>query len=87
MTRRLLLAAVPLLLLVEAAPAANFSRVPVSLTSTSERAAPMAPRAKSKAKPARAAKPIDPMQEIRKRMVSGAKVSGKELPHPRRLRR
>lgn len=56
-------------------------RVPESLSSSSERARPMVP---GKCKPGqgaqhRAAKPVDPMKQIRNRMVAGQDVSYKEL--------
>lgn len=57
-------------------------RVQESLSSDSERARPMIP---GKCKPGqgaskqRAAKPVDPLKQIRNRMIAGKKVSTKEL--------
>lgn len=56
-------------------------RVPESLSSSSERARPMVP---GKCKPGhggaqRTAKPVDPMKEIRNRMVAGKDVSYRDL--------
>lgn len=55
-------------------------RVPESLSSTSERARPMVP---GKCKPGqgthRTARPVDPMKQIRNRMIAGKEVSYKEL--------
>jgi len=55
-------------------------RVPESLSSSSERARPMVP---GKCKPGhggqRVAKPIDPMKQIRNRMIAGKEVSYKDM--------
>lgn len=57
-------------------------RVPESLSSSSERARPMVP---GKCKPGqggtkhRVAKPVDPLKQIRNRMIAGKSVSYKEL--------
>jgi hypothetical protein len=55
-------------------------RVPESLSSSSERARPMVP---GKCKPGqganRVAKPVDPLKQIRNRMIAGKDVSYKEL--------
>jgi len=85
MIRTTSLAALIIGTLAIAAPAGAATcmvRVPESLSSSSERARPMVP---GKCKPGqgsakhRAAKPVDPMKQIRNRMVAGKEVSFKEL--------
>ncbi|MDC9824266.1 hypothetical protein PRN20_11005 [Devosia sp. ZB163] len=57
-------------------------RVPASLSSDSERSGPMVPgpcKQGQKGSKLRQARPVDPMKEIRNRVIAGAEVSYKEL--------